>query len=172
MTGAPVPQGADAVVMVEYTSQQGTRVEVNRSVSPGENVVPRGSEARQGDLLLPQGRRIGYGEIAMMASVGRTSAAVFRQPRVAIIPTGDEVVEVDQTPGPFQIRNSNGYSLAAQVAQAHCIPAALGIAPDREDRLREMIAEGLRSDLLLLSGGVSMGKYDLVEHRDRRRDAP
>ncbi len=163
MTGAPVPEGADCVVMVEYTSEKVGSVEVNRGVSAGENVVGRGSEARQGALLLEAGRRIRYGEIAMLAGVGRTEAAVHRQPRVAIIPTGDEVVEVEQTPGPFQIRNSNGYSLSAQVAAEHCIPVALGIGPDREDRLGEMIAEGLKSDLLLLSGGVSMGKYDLVE---------
>ncbi|MBI2815930.1 MAG: molybdopterin molybdotransferase MoeA [Acidobacteria bacterium] len=163
MTGAPVPEGADAVVMVEYTERDGDAVEVNRAVSPGENVVARGSEARSGDLLIEPGRRIRYGEVALMASVGRSSVSVCRQPRVAIIPTGDEVVEVEQTPGPFQIRNSNGYSLYAQVKAEHCTPVPLGVALDREDRLAEMIAEGLKSDLLLLSGGVSMGKYDLVE---------
>jgi molybdopterin molybdotransferase len=163
MTGAPVPEGADAVVMVEYTSEKDGWVEVNRAVSSGENVVGRGSEARQGTLLLETGRRIRYGEIAMLASVGRTTVSVYRKPRVAVIPTGDEVVEVDRTPGPFEIRNSNGYSLCAQVSAAHGIAVPLGIAPDREDRLGEMVADGLRTDLLLLSGGVSMGKYDLVE---------
>lgn len=163
MTGAPVPEGADAVVMVEYTSSNDQSVQINRAVSAGDNIVARGSESRQGDLLLEPGRRIRYAEIAMMASVGCTAVEVYRRPRVAIIPTGDEVVEVRDQPGPFQIRNSNGYSLHAQVSAEHCIPVPLGIAPDREDRLREMIAEGLQSDLLLLSGGVSMGKYDLVE---------
>ena len=163
MTGAPVPEGADAVVMVEYTREEKEWVEVHRTVAAGDNVVPRGSEARQGDPLLPVGRRIGYGEIAMIASVGRQSVTVYRQPRVAILPTGDEVVEVEVAPGPFEIRNSNRCSLQAQVASAHCVPLPLGIAPDREDRLRELIREGLRADLLLLSGGVSMGKFDLVE---------
>jgi molybdopterin molybdotransferase len=164
MTGAPVPQGADAVVMVEYTSPVAADVvRVERAVAARENVVARGSEARQGDELIASGRRIRYGEIAMMASIGQASVAVFPKPRVAIIPTGDEVVEVEETPGPVQIRNSNGYALAAQVAEASCEPVMIGIAPDREDRLREMIAEGLRSDLLILSGGVSRGKFDLVE---------
>ena len=113
--------------------------------------------------MLEPGRRIAYGETAVMASVGKSSVSVYRQPRVAIIPTGDEVVEVDATPGPFEIRNSNGYSLHAQVVAASGVPVALGIAPDREDRLGEMMQDGLRSDLLLLSGGVSMGKFDLVE---------
>ena len=163
MTGAPVPEGADAVVMVEHTTPKGDWVEVGRSLEPGENVVRRGSEARQGDRLLGQGRRIGYAEIAMMAAVGKQTVAVYPKPRVAILPTGDEVVEVGVEPGPYQIRNSNSYSLQAQVAAAHGVAVPLGIAPDREDRLREMVAEGLRSDLLLLSGGVSAGKYDLVE---------
>ncbi|MBI4442123.1 MAG: molybdopterin molybdotransferase MoeA [Acidobacteria bacterium] len=163
MTGAPVPEGADAVVMVEYTVEQDGGIEVQRRASPGENVVPRGSEAREGEQLLAAGRRIGYGEIAMMAAVGKQDVGVYRQPRVAILPTGDEVVEVDVAPGPSQIRNSNSYSLQAQVSAAGGVPVAQGIAPDREDRLREMIAKGLEADLLLLSGGVSMGKFDLVE---------
>ena len=163
MTGAPAPEGTDAVVMVEFTSQEGERIEIKRTVAAGENIVARGSEARRGDLMLEPGRRIAYGETAVMASVGRSTVSVYRRPRVAIIPTGDEVVEVESAPSPFEIRNSNGYSLYAQVAVAGGVPVPLGIAPDREDRLREMIEDGLRTDLLLLSGGVSMGKYDLVE---------
>ena len=163
MTGAPAPEGTDAVVMVEYISHEGERIEVKRAAAAGENIVARGSEARRGDPMLSPGRRIGYGETAVMASVGQSTVSVYRQPRVAIIPTGDEVVEVEATPEPFEIRNSNGYSLHAQVAASGGVPVALGIAPDREDRLREMIEDGLRTDLLVLSGGVSMGKYDLVE---------
>jgi molybdopterin molybdotransferase len=163
MTGAAVPQGADAVVMVEHTTAHGESIDVGRTLGPDENIVPRASEARQGDRLLISGLRIGYAEIALMAAVGKQTVAVVPRPRVAILPTGDEVVEIDVTPGPFQIRNSNSCSLQAQVAAAHGIPVPLGIAPDREDRLREMIAEGLKADLLLLSGGVSAGKYDFVE---------
>ena len=163
MTGAPVPHGADAVVMVEYTESKSESVEIKRSAAPRENIVAQGTEAAQGTALLEPGRRIGYAEIAMMAAVGKEQVAVYPAPRVAILPTGDEVVDLGVQPGPFQIRNSNSYSLQAQVAAAGGTPVPVGIAPDREDRLREMIGEGLRSDLLLLSGGVSAGKYDLVE---------
>ena len=163
MTGAPVPQGADAVLMVEHAAVAGEQIEASRCLAPLENVVPQGGEARQGDLLVPQRRRIGYGEVGMMAAVGMRSALVYPKPRVAILPNGDEVVEVDVSPGPFQIRNSNSYSLQAQVASAQAEPVPIGIAPDRKDRLREMIEQGLQADLLLLSGGVSVGKYDLVE---------
>jgi molybdopterin molybdotransferase len=163
MTGAPVPVGTDAVVMVEHTSPQGNCVEVQRSVANGENVVAKGSEARQGDRLLDAGRRIGYAELAMMVAVGKQSVEVFERPRVAILPTGDEVVDLGVMPGPQQIRNSNSYSLQAQVATAGGVPVPLGIAPDREDVLRGMIEQGLGCALLLLSGGVSAGKFDLVE---------
>ena len=163
MTGAPLPNGADAVVMVEHTAQQDEWVEVQRSVKPLENVVPRGSESQQGDLLLPVGRRLRYAEIATLAAVGCQTVGVYPKPRVAILSTGDEVVDVGQLPGPFQIRNSNSWSLQAQVSAAQATPVVLGIVPDREDRLREKIAEGLQADLLLLSGGVSKGKFDLAE---------
>ena len=162
MTGAPVPEGADAVVMVEHTAKTGESVTIQRRVAKGENVVPQGSEAPRNGLLLAPGRRIGYAEIAMLAAVGRQSVSVYRKPRVVILPTGDEVVELDVAPGPHQIRNSNSCSLQAQVANAGGEPMPLGIGPDREDRLGEMIAEGLQADLLLLSGGVSVGKFDLV----------
>ncbi len=163
MTGAPLPAGADAVVMVEYTAAAGKSVEIQRSVSPGENFVPRGAEARAGQLLLDRGRRLDHAGIAIAASVGKNRVQVFRKPRVAVLSTGDEVVEIDATPGPAQIRNSNSYSLAAQVQAAGGEAVRLAIAPDERGRLRALIEEGLGCDLLLLTGGVSMGKYDLVE---------
>jgi molybdopterin molybdotransferase len=187
MTGAPLPAGADAVVMVEHTSAAlsshpnvaknatlgwGTLgcdtlgekfVEILRSVRVGENFVPRGAEALAGQLLLDRGRRLDHAGIAVAASVGKSRVQVFRKPRVAVLSTGDEVVELDATPGPAQIRNSNSYSLAAQVQNAGGEGVRLEIAPDERGRLRELIEEGLDCDLLLLTGGVSMGKYDLVE---------
>jgi molybdopterin molybdotransferase len=167
MTGAPLPDGADAVVMVEFTAitdaPGGKFVEVRRSVRVGENFVPRGSEAQVGQLVIDRGRRLDYGGIAIAASVGKSRVQVFRKPRVAVLSTGDEVVEIDATPGPAQIRNSNSYSLAAQIQVAGGEAVRLEIAPDEPQRLRELILEGLRCDLLLLTGGVSMGKYDLVE---------
>jgi molybdopterin molybdotransferase len=163
MTGAPLPEGADAIVMVEYTSPEKHSVEVRRSVTEGENFVPRGAEAHAGQLLLNAGHRLDHSAIAIAASVGKGSLKVFRKPRVAILSTGDEVVEINATPGPAEIRNSNSYSLAAQVHDAGGEAVQLPIAPDEPRRLRALIEEGLSCDLLLLTGGVSMGKYDLVE---------
>jgi len=163
MTGAPVPAGADAVVMVEYTTRSGEHVEISRGVAPGENVVPQGAEARSGAILLSPGSRLGPPAIALAASVGETRCAVYTRPRVAILTTGDEIVDAGVTPGPTQIRNSNSYSLAAQVQAAGGAPVILPIAPDEPAPLRSLIETGLQSDLLLLTGGVSMGRYDLVE---------
>ena len=176
MTGAPLPAGADAVVMVEHTSlgdapagkSMAELVEVQRSVRQGENFVPRGAEARAGQLLLDRGRRLDHAGIAIAASAGKSRVQLFRKPRVAVLSTGDEVVEIDATPGPAQIRNSNSYSLAAQVQEVGGEAVRLAIAPDERKRLRALIEqalieEGLACDLLLLTGGVSMGKYDLVE---------
>ena len=169
MTGAPVPAGADAVVMIEYSKRLdeeeagAERIQIQRSVQAGENLVPRGSEASAGAVVLPAGRRLGYAEIGMLASVGCATVPIFRRPQVAILPTGDEVLELDRQPLPFQIRNSNSYSLRVQVAAVGGHPCPLPIAPDEYGRLRQLIDQGLAADLLLLSGGVSVGKYDLVE---------
>ena len=163
MTGAAVPAGADAVVMVEFTHAEGDSVTVDRSVSAGENVVPSGAECHRGDVVLARGTRLRAQEIAVATTIGCSRLSVYDKPHVAILSTGDEVVEIDQRPGPVQIRNSNAYSLAAQIEHAGGEPVRLPIAPDEKSRLRTLIEYGLSSDLLLLSGGVSMGKYDLVE---------
>ncbi|MGC1451751.1 MAG: gephyrin-like molybdotransferase Glp [Candidatus Sulfotelmatobacter sp.] len=163
MTGAPVPAGADAVVMVEYTSPHGKQVGISRNVLPGENIVPRGAEAREGALLLDRGLRLNEAAIALAASVGKSRLLVHKLPRVAVLTTGDEIVDVDAAPGPTQIRNSNSYSLAAQIRRAGGEPVLLPVAPDKLPGLRRLVEEGLNSDLLLLTGGVSMGRYDLVE---------
>ena len=163
MTGAPLPEGADAVVMIEFTSCKGESVTVNRSVTSGQNVVARGVESKQGDLLIAVGSRIRIADISLMAQVGVAHPAVFRRPRVAILSTGDEVVDVSQTPGSFQIRNSNSCSLAAMVEKAGGEPVLFGNAPDDPAILRERMLDGLQADVLLTSGGVSMGKYDYVE---------
>ncbi len=163
MTGAPVPAGADAVVMVEYTTRYGDTVEIARPAGAGENMVPAGAEACRGQVLLRPGARLNPAALALAASVGRAQVAVYRRPRVAILATGDEIVDLAAAPGPAQIRNSNSYSLAAQVQAAGGEPVVLPIAPDDIAPLRRLIEQGLAADLLLLTGGVSMGKYDLVE---------
>lgn len=207
MTGAAVPVGADAVVMVEYTERKSQEVnhkgheetqrkqeqeqtnrntgdvlglrqeqqdapeaavteelvEIKRAVTAGENIVPAGAEAQAGQGLLPLGVRMGPAQIALAAAAGKARVMVYRKPRVAILSTGDELVEVAVKPGPSQIRNSNSYSLAALVAEYGGEPVQLPIAPDEQGKLTELIQEGLKADMLLLSGGVSMGKFDLVE---------
>jgi len=169
MTGAPLPPGADAVVMVEHSRVEPAsggrpgRVNVLRSVACGENVVKQGSEAAPGAVVLRRGRRLTAAELGLLAMVGRGQVNVFRRPAVAVLPTGDEIVPVERRPEWFQIRNSNAVALSAQVAAAGGVPKLLPIAPDRADRLRKLIADAFPYDLLLLSGGVSMGKFDLVE---------
>jgi len=163
MTGALVPSGADAVVMVEYSAQQGNRVEVTRSVVPGENIVPAGAEAQRGSVLVERGTRLNDAAIALAATAGQSRVQVYNRPQVAVLTTGDEIVGIDATPGPTQIRNSNSYSLAVQIRNAGGEPILLSIAPDEPRKLRTLIEEGLSSDLLLMTGGVSMGRYDLVE---------
>ena len=163
MTGAAVPSGADAVVMIEHTKRDGDEVRFERDAVTGQNFVPRGSEARTGQTLLTPGMRLGYAELALAAQVGAAELKCAQKPRVAILSTGDEIVPVDSIPGRFQIRNSNSVSLAAQVRLARGEPVLLGNAMDREDDLSSKIRRGLQEDLLVLSGGVSMGKYDLVE---------
>jgi molybdopterin molybdotransferase len=170
MTGAPVPLSADAVMMVEYTSASGDNVTITRTAPAGENIVPRGSEAKCGQLVMAKGTRLNHAQVAVATSVGRAQLAVHKKPRIAVLSTGDEIVDVSAIPGPYQIRNSNSFSLAAQVMAAGAEPVQLPVAPDEPRRLRELIAEGLECDLLLLSGGVSMGKYDLVEQALRDLD--
>src|SRR6202166_322889 len=171
MTGAAVPSGADAVVMIEHTVRDGDEVRFERAAVTGQNFVPRGSEARAGQMLLTPGMRLGYAELALAAQVGAAELKCAQKPRVAILSTGDEIVPVDSIPGRFQIRNSNSVSLAAQVRLAGGKPVLLGNAMDREDDLSSKIRRGVQEDLLVLSGGVSMGKYDLVEKVLREMEA-
>jgi molybdopterin molybdotransferase len=163
MTGAPVPDGADAVAMVEYTRREGDRVRIDRPAEPHQFINPRGCEAAAHEIVLRAGVRLDYSGVAALAAFGREPVKVFRKPRAAILATGDEIVEAGQTPEDFQIRNSNAWSLAAQVARAGGEPAVLPVARDNEGHTREMVESGLAADLLLLSGGVSAGKYDVVE---------
>ncbi len=164
MTGAPVPSGADAVVMVERTRlRDDGRVEIDdRPPHPGQNILPRAAEMRRGDTVLPAGTVLRPQEFGVLATVGRTTLSVFPQPRVAILSTGDELVEPAQSPEAGQIRNSNGTMLVAQVCRAGAVPRYLGIGRDDPSSLRPMICDGLKAPVLLLSGGVSAGKLDLV----------
>lgn len=164
MTGAPLPAGANAVVMVEHTEPVApSQVRILRSVRQGEGLLRRAAELREGEKILVSGKRITLGDIGALASVGKAKVQVSRKPRVAILATGDELVEVREAPQPDQIRNSNSYTLHAQVVGAGAEPVLLGIGRDNVEDLRVKIGEGLKHDILLVSGGVSMGKYDFVE---------
>lgn len=165
MTGAPVPEGADAVVMLEHVEAGDGRVRMlpPRTISAGENIVSRGAQARIGDELLATGAAIGFAQIALAASCGYPSLEVYLKPRVAILNTGDEIVPVEVEPGPAEIRNSNGPMLAAQVSDAGGEPWLLPTAPDNTPALEASLRQACEADLVLISGGVSAGKFDLVE---------
>lgn len=163
MTGAPVPDGADAVQMVEQSRVENDHVELLETVTSGQNVAPLGSEVRRGDVVLRAGTRLDPPAVAVAATVGKTTLAVGRRPRASVIATGDELVDPSSVPGPGQIRNSNGFSLAAQCRQVGATTTYLGVAKDDEPSLEALITKGLADDVLLLSGGVSMGRFDLVE---------
>lgn len=164
MTGAPVPEGADAVVMIEHCQNHGDgSMSTDKSAEPGLNIAPAACEARAGRIILPRGTRIDYAGIAWLATTGRSTVVVYARPRVAILATGDEIVGIDETPAAHQIRNSNSFSLAAQVARAGGLPIVLPVARDTKEDTIRLIRQALEADLFLLSGGVSAGKYDVVE---------
>ena len=163
MTGAPVPEGADAVQMVEESREDPDGVVLLSSVASGQNVAPQGAEVRRGEVDLWSGTRLDAAAVAVAATVGKTRLLVGRRPTVSVAATGDELVHPSETPGPGQIRNSNGFSLLAQCRSVGIDAVSLGVAGDSESSLRGFIRRGLETDVLLLSGGVSMGRYDLVE---------
>lgn len=163
MTGAPLPDGADAVVMVEHVRVEGDLVSIENRVTPGHNVSPRGCDAVAGSEVLRTGQAIGFPEVAVLATIGVSSVPVYLRPRVAILSTGDEILDIGETPLPHQIRDSNAWSLASQVRRAGGEPIVLPMARDSVEETTEIIGEGLKAKLLLVSGGVSAGKYDLVE---------
>jgi molybdopterin molybdotransferase len=172
MTGAPIPEGADAVVPFEETRVAregpfvpGSEVQIQKAARPGANVRRAGEDVRRGEIVLTAGSVLRPGEIGLLASVGRGMVMVHRRPRVAILATGDELVAVDETPGPGQIRNSNNYTVAAGVLRYGGIPLMLGIAHDNMDNLTSRIRQGLemKPDLIITSGGVSVGDFDMVK---------
>jgi molybdopterin molybdotransferase len=163
MTGAPLPRGANAVVMLEDAEVAGDYVLVHRAVRPGQHYVVEGQETRAGESVIKRGKRLGYAELAMAAQVGRCKVEVAKKPRVAILSTGDEIIFAGDSPQRFQIRNSNSISLAAQVSLAGGEPLVVGIAPDNVTELRARIEQALKADIVIMTGGVSVGKYDLVE---------
>jgi len=165
MTGAVVPEGANAVMMIENTEKSVDRnhVTIKAPVKPGQDIAPIGADAKLGKVVMKAGRMIGPAEIAVMASLGHCSVKVWRKPSVAILATGYELVGVEETPAEMQIRNSNTYSISGQLYKMGWKATHLGIAGDEIKDLRKKIKLGLKKDILIITGGVSMGKYDLVK---------
>jgi molybdopterin molybdotransferase len=163
MTGAPIPPGADAVVMVEDTEKAGDDVKVFRGVPPGENIRRAGEDVKAGDRVISRGSVIRAAEVGMLASVGKAFVYVYQRPVVAILCTGDELVDVDEGVADHKIVSSNSYTLSAQVMECGALPLQLGIAKDRPEEIEEKLRRGLRADVILSSAGVSVGDYDLVK---------
>jgi molybdopterin molybdotransferase len=163
MTGAPVPGGADAVVMVEDTERAGHEVRVFLGISSGENIRRAGEYIREGDRVIAKGSVIGAAEVGMLASVGRAFVHVHQRPVVAILCTGNELVDVDEGVADHKIVSSNSYTLSAQVMECMALPLQLGIAKDVAAEIEEKLRRGLRADVVLSSAGVSVGDYDLVK---------
>jgi len=163
MTGAAMPENADAVVKVEDTEKKGKKVVIRSQVGPGDNSGEAGEDVQKGELVLQQGQVIGPSEVGMLASLGIAKVKVTKKPVVAVIPTGDEIVEPGRSLPAGKIRNSNGYALFSLAAQAGAEPQYLGIAPDKKSRLRKKVSQARKADIVVLSGGVSVGDYDLVK---------
>ncbi len=165
MTGAPVPEGADGVVQVEHTEPAAENlVRILEPLAGKTNIARQGEDLGRGDVVLEPGRVLRSAEVGLLAMVGRREVEIHQRPRVAILATGDELIEpaVGRVPRPGQTRNCNNFSLLAECARAGFQATALGIARDTREELETKIRAGLEADVLLVSGGVSMGKYDLV----------
>jgi molybdopterin molybdotransferase len=163
MTGAPIPKGADAVVPVEVTKKEEGFVLIFNAAGPGENIRKSGEDVKQGDRVISRGDLVRPAEVGMLASVGRSFVSVYQRPLVAILCTGDELVDVDGDLNEVKIISSNSYTIGAQVKDCGAIPLQLGIAKDRKEEIEEKLRQGIRADVLISSAGVSVGDYDFVK---------
>lgn len=164
MTGAPIPEGADTVIRVEDTNRsRGEIIEIHKGGKKGQDIRRRGENIKKGDAVYERGQLIGPAEVGMLALMGKPMVTVFRKPLVAILVTGDEIRDLDEAFDEDKITNSNGYALAAQVKEAGGVPQLLGIARDTKEDLRSKLTEALKADVVVTSGGVSMGYHDYVK---------
>ena len=163
MTGAPIPRGADTVLKVEDTEHTPDSVRVFKPESRGSNIRPQGEDVRKGECIIAKGTQIRPGDAGMLAILAKSFVFVYQRPRVAILSTGDELADLDERFSEEKIINSNSYGIAAAVQEAGGIPFLLGIARDNPAALKEKISHGLNADILVLSGGVSMGDYDFTK---------
>lgn len=162
MTGAPLPPGADTVVQIEHTDGSDTQVQIYRAPRLGSHLRRRGEDIHAGDCVLPARTLVRPAELGVLASVGQAQVLVYQRPRVAILATGDEIIDPGEPDTRGKIINSNSYTLAGQVLEAGGSPVLLGVAPDNRDLISQRLASGLRTDLLITSGGVSVGSFDYV----------
>jgi molybdopterin molybdotransferase len=162
MTGAPIPEGADAVIMVEKTKENDGIVEICEEVEAGDNIRLTGEDIKSGDLVIEKGTLLNSAHVGMLASLGIPRINVVTKPRVALLTTGDEVIGIDEEVRLGKVRNSNAYSLYCQVKKSGGVPVNMGTARDEKDSLRERLKSCLDCDLIVTSGGVSMGEYDYV----------
>ena len=163
MTGAPLPEGADAVVRMEDTRKDGGRVAILVEARQGQDIRLAGEDVQPGEKVISRGEVIRPAEVGMLAALGRSFVSVHQRPLVAIVATGDELIDIDETPSPGKIVNSNSYSLAALVLDCGAVPLQIGIARDRREDLVAKFRAAMRADLIVSSGGVSVGDYDLVK---------
>ncbi len=163
MTGAPVPPGADAVIPVEYTKEDGNNVKIFKSLNRGDNIRRKGEDIAQGQVVLKKGRTLRSADVGLLASLNITDVMVYRRPHVAIIPTGNELVEPGDEIENGQIRNSNAYTLFAEITKCNAVPHYMGIARDDFEETREKFRKAFENDIVITTGGVSMGKYDFVK---------
>ncbi len=163
MTGAPMPNGADAVVMAEYTEKDGDKVRIFKRPEKSDHIRKAGEDVKEGQLVIKKGQLIRPSEIGMLASMARSIVSVYQRPRVAILATGDELVDLDEEICGAKIINSNTYAVGAQIQECGALPILLGIARDRQDELEERLRLGMNADIIITSGGVSVGDYDHVK---------
>ena len=163
MTGAPIAAGADAIVPVEQTRAEGDTVVVLSTAAPGASIRPRGEDLREGELVMEAGKRLNAADLGMLASLGRSMIDVYRRPRVAIVATGDELVDIDQVPSGAQVVNSSAYALAGAVREAGGEPTILKVARDHPEEIRARLTEAFAFDAVFSTGGVSVGQFDHVK---------
>ena len=163
MTGAPLPEGANAVMKMEETEKDGQKVKIKAEAQDGQDIRRSGEDVREGELVVPKGSIVRPAAIGMLASLGRSFISVYQRPLIAVLATGNELVDIDESPSPWKIVNSNSYSIASQALDCGALVMQMGIAKDNREDLIAKFQAAMRADIIISSGGVSVGDYDLVK---------